>query len=87
MFIKLTFFKKSQSDLICSNDFENEEYIDIINSKYIVSISHLQKFQNHLYQENIGDFAVVKMINNDIYHIKKDTFIILSADIKNEIII
>jgi len=87
MFIKLTFFKKSKIDSTYDDSFTNEEYTEIINSRYILSISPLQKFQNHLYQENIGDFAVVKMINNDIYHIKKDTFIILSADIKNEIII
>lgn len=87
MFIRLTYFKKSQIDSICANDFENEEYTDIINSRHLLSISNLQEFRTPLYQKYVGDFAVVKMINNDKYHIKKDMFIILSAGIINESII
>lgn len=80
MFYKLSFFKKGDS--LCGADFYLPNEIEIINIKQVISISPLRKFNTPLSGNNVGIFAILRMVNNDIYHIDKISYEHLSSMIE-----
>lgn len=70
--IYLSYFHKSKG-AITSSYFNNSEKIDIINEKYIVSITEVNKYHTPLSNNYIGDVAIVTMINGDFYYINEES--------------
>lgn len=86
MFYKLIFFQKSEGG-ICSLDFKQKQKICTINLSLVLSLSDLLAF--HEFRSGfISEYALLTMMNNDKYYLKKDSFIdlsgILNKTIKNK---
>lgn len=75
--IPIKYFLKN--DVMCGSDFDNAEYIDYINPKFIVSISQLIEFSLPFSLRSLGYYSVVSMSNGDKYYIKEESHINLHA--------
>ena len=74
---KLHFILKSQTG-ICANDLNNENQVEFINLKFLLSISDLLEFHLPFSGDFKGNYAKVTMSNDDAYYINENSFAELS---------
>ena len=76
MFYTLRYFKKS-NDGLSGSDFNNNEYAENINLKYLLSFSQILTFTLPFSGKSVGKYATVTMSNNDIYYITQNSLLSL----------
>jgi hypothetical protein len=82
MFYNLKYFLKSDNSF-CAIDFDNKEKIETINISFILSISDLQMYKLPFSGEEVGNYSIVVMSNNDTFYIKENSFKELQERIGN----
>lgn len=69
---KLKYFQIGNS--LCGSDFENIDSVENINLEHIISFSELKKFTLPFSDNYVGDYALLRLSNNQQYFIKEPVF-------------
>ena len=67
---KLKFLKGGNN--LCAADLENKKQVEYINLLAVSSLSGIKKFHLPLSGTYKGDYAVLRMINGDVFYVDKE---------------
>jgi len=73
---KLQYFTKGNG--LCASDLENQQQSENINLQQVSSLSDMKKFNLPLSGTYIGDYAIVNMLNGDVFFIDKVEYVKIS---------
>ena len=83
MFYRLKYFKKSENGKgICAEDFKAGIKIVTINTKFILSLTDIRRFELPFSGQFVSDYALLTMSNNDTYLINRESFIDLQKSLQ-----